>query len=92
MLLEVRADDQEGVERVAGGRRVDLGVEDVEVRAVEVAAGAREQVLTVGRVDQHLQAYAERADARAHDRLRRIDAVDSERVCQAISLASWRAK
>ena len=74
--LEVRADDEEGVERVADRRRVHLGVEDVEVGAVEVAAGAREQVLPVGRVDQHLQADAERADAGAHDRLGRVDAVD----------------
>ena len=58
------AHDQEGVERVAVARRVDLRVEDVEAGAVEVAADAREQVLLVGRVDQHLQAFADRREAR----------------------------
>jgi hypothetical protein len=39
--------DQEGVERVAVARGVDLGVEDAEVLAVEIAADAREQVRLV---------------------------------------------
>ena len=71
MLGQHRADDLEGVERVAVARRVDLGVEDAKPALVEVAADAREQVRLVGRVDQHLQAFADRRQARAHDRLAR---------------------
>jgi hypothetical protein len=49
---------------------VHLRIEDVEAGAVEVAAGACEQVLAVRGIDEHLQALAERADARLDDRIR----------------------
>ena len=69
------AHDNEGVERVAVARGVHLGLGDVEAGTLEVAADAREERLAVGRVDHHLQAFAERREARLDHRGRSIDAV-----------------
>ena len=55
---------RERVERVAVPRRVDLGVEDRQSRAAEEAADAREQLLLVGQVDEHLQPGAVARQAR----------------------------
>jgi phosphate starvation-inducible protein PhoH len=60
--------------------------------AVEIAADAREQVGLVGRVDRHLQAFADRRQAAAHHRHPAVDLVVQQRVCQAMSEASWRRK
>ncbi len=66
--------DLEGVERVAVAGGVHLGVDDAERRLVEVAADAHEQVGLVGRVDDHLQAFADGREPGAHDgRRRRVD-------------------
>ncbi len=65
----------EGVERVAMLGGVDLGIEDGQPLALEVAADAREQVGPVGRIHRHLQAFAHRRDPRPHDREGGVDAV-----------------
>jgi hypothetical protein len=70
VVLELRAVDLEGVERVTAARGVHLGVENVEAGTVEVTADACEQVGLIGRVHEHLQAFAQRRQARTHDRLR----------------------
>ena len=65
---------RERVERVAVARRVDLRLEDRQAGAAEEAADAREQVLLVGQVDEHLQPGAVAREARLDDRRRAVDA------------------
>jgi hypothetical protein len=69
------AHDEEGVERVAVARGVDLGLGDVEAGTLEIAADAREQRLAVGGVDHHLQPLADGREARLDHRRRGIDAI-----------------
>ena len=64
----------ERVERVAVARRVDLRFEDRQAGAAEEAADAREQVLLVRQVDEHLQAGVVARQPRPHDRLGAVDA------------------
>src|SRR5690606_24222115 len=68
-------EDDEGVERVAVARRVDLGLGDAEAQPLEAAADASEERLPVLRVDHDLQAFAEGREARLDDRRIGIDAV-----------------
>ena len=61
-----------------GPAGMHLGVEDVEVRGVEVAAQPREQVDVVGRIDQNLQTFAERRRPCLDDRQRRVDSASEK--------------
>ncbi|MNC88171.1 hypothetical protein D3C83_39620 [compost metagenome] len=61
MLAPARAREHlERVEREAVLRRVDLGGRHVELHALEEARDAREEAGLVGRVHEHLQAFAGR--------------------------------
>ena len=57
-----------GVQRVAGLRGVNPGVNDAEGCLVKVAADAGKQIGLVWCVDQYLQAFANGGAARAHHR------------------------
>src|SRR5471032_2669986 len=67
--------DQESVERVAVTRGVNLCLDNVEIRALEIAAYARKKLLAVRRIDHYLQTFTKAREAGAHDRLVGIHAV-----------------
>ena len=48
---------EEGVERVAVARRVHARIEDAELAAVEIPAYSQEEVLLIGRVEEHLDPW-----------------------------------
>src|SRR5690606_16947948 len=68
VVRRVHPQHDEAVERVPVAGIVDLGVHDVEVDGLEVAADAREQIRVCRPVDEHLQPFAEGRQARLHHR------------------------
>ena len=59
---------KERVEGIAMARGVDFRVQDAQAAVVEIPAREGEQVLLVPRIQQHLDAFAGRRQARAHGR------------------------
>ena len=69
MLAQAVAHDLEGVERVAVECGVDAGIENRKTFAVKKSADASKQIALIGRVHQHLDAFAHRREAGADDGL-----------------------
>ena len=61
--------NDEGIHRVAGARRVNLGIKHIEVLAIKVGAYSCKQIGLIGLIDHHLDAGPIGGDSRNHNRV-----------------------